>query len=201
MYRLGRLINLYEWLYSRFKKVEWRRNINTVCVVTWLSFNWGRNKMAAISQMTLSNAFSWMNVRISLKFVPKGPINNIPALIQIMALCRPGDKPLPEPMMVKLPTHICFTRPQWFKQRLKNERTQNSSGNTITMRSDEHQLDNINIPNNIPMSLYAQTFLPKAWTYAPIYIFEGSNYLTLRGIHCEWRRAHHCQISAPIPQL
>ena len=26
---------------------------------------------------------------------------------------RPGDKPLPEPMMVRLLTHICVTRPQW----------------------------------------------------------------------------------------
>ena len=31
-------------------------------------------------------------ITISLKFVPKGPINNIPALIQIMALHRPGGK-------------------------------------------------------------------------------------------------------------
>ena len=50
---------------------------------------------------------------ISLKFTPKGPISNIPALIQIMAWRRPGDKPLSEPMMVRLPTHICVTRPQW----------------------------------------------------------------------------------------
>ena len=35
-----------------------------------------------------------------MKFVPKGPINNIPALIQIMAWRRPGDKPLFEPMMI-----------------------------------------------------------------------------------------------------
>ena len=52
-------------------------------------------------------------VKISLKFVPKGRINNIPALVQIMAWRRPGDKPLSEPMMVSLPTHICVTRPQW----------------------------------------------------------------------------------------
>ena len=39
-------------------------------------------------------------IEISLKFVPKGPINNIPALVQIMAWRRPGDKPLSEPMMV-----------------------------------------------------------------------------------------------------
>ena len=42
----------------------------------------------------------WNSIKISLKFVPKGPINNIPALVQIMAWRRPGDKPLSEPMMV-----------------------------------------------------------------------------------------------------
>ena len=58
----------------------------------------------------------WISIKISLKFVPKGPINNIPALVQIMAWRRPGDKPLYEPMMVRLPTHICVSRPQWVKQ-------------------------------------------------------------------------------------
>ena len=52
-------------------------------------------------------------IKISLKFVPKGPINNNPALVQIMAWRRSGDKPLSEPMMVSLLTHICVTRPQW----------------------------------------------------------------------------------------
>ena len=56
-----------------------------------------------------------ISIKISLKFVPKGPIDNIPALVQIMAWRRPGDKLLSEPMMVILPTHICVTRPQWFK--------------------------------------------------------------------------------------
>ena len=55
----------------------------------------------------------WIPIKISLKFVPKGRINNIPALVQIMAWRRPGDKPLSEPMMVSLPTHICVTRPRW----------------------------------------------------------------------------------------
>ena len=49
----------------------------------------------------------------SLKFVPKGLINNIPALVLIMAWHRPGDKPLSEPMLVRSLTHICVTRPQW----------------------------------------------------------------------------------------
>ena len=57
----------------------------------------------------------WIPIRISLKFVPQGPNNNIPALIQIMAWRRPGDKPLSGPMMVRLPTHIWVTRRQWVK--------------------------------------------------------------------------------------
>ena len=52
-------------------------------------------------------------IKISLKFVPKGPIINIPSLVQIIAWRRPGDKPLSEPMMVSLLTHICVTWPQW----------------------------------------------------------------------------------------
>ena len=41
-------------------------------------------------------------IKISLKYVPHGPINNILALVQIMAWRRPGDKPLSEPMVVSL---------------------------------------------------------------------------------------------------
>ena len=52
-----------------------------------------------------------ISIKISLKFVPKGSVNNILALVQIMAWRRPGDKPLSEPMMVNLLTHICVTRP------------------------------------------------------------------------------------------
>ena len=48
----------------------------------------------------------WISIKISLQFVPKGPINNIPALVQIMAWRHSGDKPLSEPMMVSLPTHV-----------------------------------------------------------------------------------------------
>ena len=54
-----------------------------------------------------------ISIKISLKFVPEGPINNIPELVQIMAWRRPGDKPLSKPMMIRLLTHICVTRPQW----------------------------------------------------------------------------------------
>ena len=57
----------------------------------------------------------WVSLKISLRFVPNGQINNIPALVQIMAWHRPGDEPLSEPMVVGLLTHICVTRPQWVK--------------------------------------------------------------------------------------
>ena len=63
--------------------------------------------MAAISQTTISNACSWISFETSLKFVPKRPNNNIPVLVQIMACRRPGDQPLSEPIMVRLPMHIC----------------------------------------------------------------------------------------------
>ena len=77
-----------------------------------------RDKIANIWQTTFSNVFFdsenvWISIKISLKFVPRGPINNIPALIQIMAWCYPGDKPLSEPMLVSLTMHICVTWPQW----------------------------------------------------------------------------------------
>ena len=64
------------------------------------------DKMTAITQTTFSNAFNsnrsiWISSKTSLKFVPKGPINSIPALIQIMASRRPGDRPLSEPMLTQ----------------------------------------------------------------------------------------------------
>ena len=49
------------------------------------------------------------------------PIISIPTLVQIMAWCRSGDKPLSEPVMVSLLTHICVTRPQWVKLCMLNE--------------------------------------------------------------------------------
>ena len=61
------------------------------------------------------NENEWVLLRISLKFVPKVRINNIPASVQIMAWRLPGDKPLSKPMMVSLLTHISVTRAQWVK--------------------------------------------------------------------------------------
>ena len=67
--------------------------------------------MDAISQTNFSkcifmNENAWISIKSSLKLVPNGPIDNIPALVLIMARRLPGDKPLSDPMVVKLPTHV-----------------------------------------------------------------------------------------------
>ena len=72
----------------------------------------GRHFADGIFKCIFLNENVWIPIKISLKFIPKGAINKIPALVQIMAWRRQGDKPLSEPMMVRLPTHICVTRPQ-----------------------------------------------------------------------------------------
>ena len=82
--------------------------------------HWGRDKMAAVSQTTLSNSFSWMKM---LKFRWRFHSNlflgvQLTISVQIMAWRRSGDKPLYETMMVSLLTHLCITRPQWDKPQL-----------------------------------------------------------------------------------
>ena len=63
------------------------------------------DKMAAISQIADSSAFSWQKrcilIRISLTFVPNGPIDNRLALTQVLAWRRTGDKPLSEPILTQ----------------------------------------------------------------------------------------------------
>ena len=60
---------------------------------------WGRDKMAAIFHTIFSNAFPWIKrygfQKISsLESVRKVSMNNIPALVQIMAWLRTGEEPL-----------------------------------------------------------------------------------------------------------
>ena len=63
--------------------------------------HWGRDKMAA----NLLNENISILLNISLKFASKVRINNIPALVQTRARRRPGDKQLPETIVVSLLTH------------------------------------------------------------------------------------------------
>ena len=73
----------------------------------------GRHFPDDIFKCIFLNQNVWVSVKILLTFVPNGPINYIPALVQIMAWRRPGYKPLTGPMLPILLTHICVTRTQW----------------------------------------------------------------------------------------
>ena len=89
-----------------------------------------------IFKCTFLNENVGISIEISLKFILKGPMNNIPALVQIMARHRPGDRPLSQPMMIILGAHICITRSQWVKEwmnRYKNHPTQLIIGFQISM--------------------------------------------------------------------
>ena len=95
-------------------------NNTTLCICTGIRiFNTlrprrnGRRAADDTFERIFVNENVRISIKISLKFVPKGPINNIPSLVEIMAWRRPGDEPLFQPMMVRLPTQICATRPQW----------------------------------------------------------------------------------------
>ena len=48
------------------------------------------------------NEKAWIGIKILLKFVPKGAINYIPALVQISTWRLPGDKPSFVPMMAQV---------------------------------------------------------------------------------------------------
>ena len=93
------------------------------CVSSWLWVNTLRPRQNRrhfaddIFKCIFLNENVWIAIKISLKFVPNGPINNISALVQIMAWRRLGDKPLSEPRMISSPTHICVTRPQWVNRK------------------------------------------------------------------------------------
>ena len=91
-----------------FKKVhlkmlctKWQSFSTVVNILTHLPLE----KIAAISQM-FCDAFSWMKnfvflIRISPRIVPKGPNDNNPALVQIMAWCWTSNKPLSESMLTQ----------------------------------------------------------------------------------------------------
>ena len=53
----------------------------------WPPFSWRHFECIFLNENV------WISLTISLKFVTRGQINNIPALVYIMACCRAGDKP------------------------------------------------------------------------------------------------------------
>ena len=109
---------------SRFRHsywLKWQKILKTCSSVN--TFRLRRNRCHFsddIFKCILLNENVLIVIKISLKFIPMGPNNNIPALVQIMAWRRPGNKPLSEPMMIISLMHICVTRPRWVKTRSKS---------------------------------------------------------------------------------
>ena len=102
------------WSGSGYCTAAWTLILEKVCKLIeagtkWLPF---RND---IFKCIFLNENVWISIYISLKFVPSGWVDDIPALVGIMAWCWKGDKPLSEPVTVSLLMHICVTRPQWVK--------------------------------------------------------------------------------------
>ena len=64
------------------------------------------DKMAAIWQTIFSKTLPWLKkfdfwLKFYWSFVPMGPIDHMPALVQVMAWHRAGDKALSEPMRIQ----------------------------------------------------------------------------------------------------
>ena len=79
--------------------------ISKVVLLSWFTSlrprqNW-RHFADNVLKCNFLNENVWIPVEISLKFIPKSLINNIPALVQIMVWRRTGDRPLYEPMMTR----------------------------------------------------------------------------------------------------
>ena len=89
-----------------------------LCVLNLMPRQKGRQFSDGNFKYIFLNENIWISFKISLKFVTKSSINNIPALVQIMAWRRPGRaKPLSEPTMIISLTHMCVTRLQWVKNK------------------------------------------------------------------------------------
>ena len=81
---------------------RWSMQVNAIYMQIYISFNTLRPRQNGrhfaddpfkrILRIFLNETLR-ISIKISLNFVPKGPINDIPALVQIMAWRRWGDKP------------------------------------------------------------------------------------------------------------
>ena len=118
--------------------------------------NW-RHFANDIFKRIFLNEDIWIPIKISLKFVPKGSIHNIRALVHIMAWRRPGDKPLSEPMMVNLPTHICVTRPQWV-----NNHSLHEASAALCITCDEFFISSTNMSGLVS---YSDKFIKRKWEW------------------------------------
>ena len=74
-------------------KPQWNLNQNTKIFIHQMHLKW---------RLQSGGHFIYLSIQLSLQFVPQGPIDNNPPLVQIMAWRQTDDKPLSEPMMAQI---------------------------------------------------------------------------------------------------
>ena len=133
-----------------------------------------------------------ISIKISLKFVPKGPINNIPALVQKMAWRRPGDKPLSEPLTVSLLMHICATRPQWVKQPYLLVKSY-----LELLMPVKHMMMLSTSRGYVAIASWLVSYMVCGFlmVLSPVGHFSGMTYGVNSGVFCWYRSFHQCAIA------
>ena len=89
---------------SSFRCVQ-RSHAHVASLAKWVNTS-PLDKMAAILADDTFNCIflnenNKIQIQISLKYVPRNPIDNKPELVQVMAWRRAGDKPLPGPIITQ----------------------------------------------------------------------------------------------------
>ena len=92
-----------------------------LCVVQYLSgqwlgiFNQNGRRFGYDILIFIFYENIWISQRFYWSLFLMLEITIFQQFVRLMIWCRPVDKPLCEPMMVNLLTHICVTRHQWLK--------------------------------------------------------------------------------------
>ena len=80
---------------------SWKKVRKVNFVATWLGSKYGRQFADDSFKHIFVNENFCISTWISLRFVPKGPIYNWSAWVQVMAWRWTADKPLPKPMLTQ----------------------------------------------------------------------------------------------------
>ena len=120
MYSFQKISDINEIAPAKPRKITNSHTSQEICFEFCCCLSWIVNTMRLrqngchfpdnIFKCNFFNENIWITIQILLKFVLKCPMNNNPALVQIMPWRQPGNKPLSEPMMTRLPMHICVNR-------------------------------------------------------------------------------------------
>ena len=163
----------------------------TVCINTSRPRQNGRHFADVIFKCISLNENVWTSIIMSLNFAPKGPFNNIPSSVPIMAWHQPGEKPLSEPIMVSLLTHICVIRPQSFYI------IATLSNYYWVVRRFSYRL---NHPSNrkwyFTLNLCTRLYMhpTEEWSTKTCVPNQGKNTATFENVRSEWESSMWCYI-------